>query len=444
MEPTPADHSQGRIPDRSASPQPERSAAQAAAFRRTLDEQTTSHDETMLLPPVPDGPVGPPGSAVPAVIPPVPEQARPRSVRLIDAERRDRRRPGRPAAAGPQPPAGPDGYGAGAAAPPAHPQPSQLPPTQFQPTQMAPVPGGPAQGSPSPDPGFFEPTQAIAVVPPHTPVRPAESAHDLAVPSTRVLAAAEEGPSRDLARSGGRGGAIATAGAGSRHPGGRKRHSAGNRPARLPAVIGVCAALAMVGGLVLILTNGGLSPNPTAPVALPATTQQIVIAGGTGAGSLGSSAVPQATPTAAKSSSPPVRATGPATGEPTAPTRPTTRPPAPPTPTRAGPSASPSSTFQQLSQGSSGALVVQLQGRLQQAGYLIKSGSRGYGSVCERNGWDAAGTDATQTTDAVYQFQRNYDDFAGGSLQANGVCNLATWQALFNSPVAVRDCYGAV
>jgi len=122
-------------------------------------------------------------------------------------------------------------------------------------------------------------------------------------------------------------------------------------------------------------------------------------------------------------------------------------PTAAPTTTQALPTTSaptPSSTWVELTQGSSGPEVSQLQSMLKHQGYMIQSNSRGYGSECESSGWDSSGNDETQTTDAIYQFQRNYDDFGGGDLQATGVCDHDTWEALINNPVYIEDCYGGV
>ncbi|HEV2636156.1 MAG TPA: peptidoglycan-binding protein [Actinocrinis sp.] len=386
MEPTHADHASGRIPPQAAAPTPEQSAAQASAFRRTLDEQTTSHDETIVMPPVPGG--------LPAVIP-VPPPPRERAVRLIDAQQQYRQR-----AAGPG--ARPD------------------------PTAVLAVP---------PSPGIAAPRN-----PRELREHPGQG---LAGPSAREVASARTVPSRELDRVDAGRGLLAADGSGDSPPAERKRHSAGNRPGRLPAMIGVCATLAMIGGLILILTNGGLSPNPTAPAALPGlpTTQLIVIAGGTGNGSLGGSASPQATPSATATPTPSARPTAPAGSAP-ATGKPVTAPAAPPTHASPSASATASAAFQTLSEGSSGQAVAQLQARLQQYGFLISYQGR-YVSICARNGLDASGSDEQQTTDAVYQFQRNYDDFMGGNLQANGVCNYATWQALFGAAVRAKDCYGS-
>ena len=543
MEPTHADHASGRIPPRSATPPPDQAAAQAAAFRRTLDEQATSHDETTVLPPVPAGPDAPAvPTMMPALMPQDPSGADRRTVRLIDAERRARLRPGRltdegPAAGegaadGPRGPAQGQGRGpvpvpAPVRSAPGYFQSGQVPPTQgpllpqgpFQaqgparaqqagpgqtPGQVVPQPQAPAypqnhaQAQPhtrdlragrfaadqfaseqyaagrfaapfppdafstGPDPADqfpterfpadpdarYEPTQALAVVPPRNPaVPPSRPARDLVRPPGRDLAATRAGSGRGLAPFETGSGAVALADGGGKPPSSRKRHSAGNRPGRLPAAIGVSAALAMIGGLVLILTNGGLAPDPTAPAALPdQTTQQIVIAGASNLGSVGGPASPLPSPsaTASKAPAPPARQTTPATSAPAV--VPSTSTPPPTTPTRSSsPSAAPTSgSFVALSQGSTGQEVVQLQSRLQQWGYMVKSSSRGYGSACEQQGWDTTGSDENQTTDAIYQFQRNYDDFMHGTLAANGVCNYATWQALFSSPVYVKDCYGGV
>jgi Putative peptidoglycan binding domain len=394
VEPTPhADPASGRIPPQAAAAAPDQAAAQAAAFRRNLDQQSTSNDETMVLPPVPGGPADPPAAPrtpppvnpalrapagptpnVPATyIPSVPVRPAPvvptpavpvpttRNVRLIDAQNRGWRRP---------------------------------------------EPGG--GGGPEPAQGHAELLSNLPVAGPAQPAQPIQAQYDQEPTASPT------------------------------------RHSAGNRPGRLPAAIGVCAVLAMVGGLILVLTTGGLSTDPTAPVALPPgeiATQQIVIAGGTKPGSVGVGASPTAGPTTtAPHSAVPVRQTTPAVSATTVAA--TT---VPPSSAPAGPTAAPStSTFKSISAGSSGQQVSQLQSRLQQWGYMVKSGSRGYGSECESSGWDPSGNDETQTTDAVYQFQRNYDDLMGGNLQTNGICDYATWQALFNNPVSIKDCYGNV
>lgn len=383
-------------------------------------------------------------------MPPLPTDPRARSVRPADPERRNRQRPGRPAAAGPSSPGTPRGSGVGIpqagfppnpAQPPAWPHPTNPYPPENQPDHT-PVPAA-------------ESTQVIAVVRrrdavPGRAARDPRSPRDPAAPPSRTGAVAGTGPGREPARSGsGRGAVPAAAEADPPAPGGPTRHSANNRPGRLPAAIGIGAALAMIGGLVLILTNGGLSPNPTAPTALPgAPTRQIVVAGGSDPGSLGGSASPLPRLTVAKT-------TGPTTPPPTVPTvqtataaptaaadMPVSPPPATSV-THVKPAPTPTSTFQSLSKGSSGTQVTELQDRLELTGYLLKSATRGYGSVCEAAGWDTSGTDEAQTTNAIYQFQRNYDEFMGGNLQVTGVCDYATWQALFATTARIRGCFSS-
>lgn len=470
MEPTPhADPASGRIPPQAAAAAPDQAAAQAAAFRRTLDQQSTSHDETMVLPPVPGGPADPPpaprtpppgnpalraqGGPTPnvpaAYTPPAPIQPGPpsaapafpapagpgpntRNVRLIDAQNRGLRRPEPGAGGEPEPAQGHAELlsnlpGAGTAAPVQPVQPGQAQYGQTPtapPTRPTPLAGPSAQWSAT-APATADPRRTQSFAP-----RPA---HDPAEPPTQVFATATDRPGS------GRGMAEALP----REPRLPTRHSAGNRPGRLPAAIGVCAVLAMVGGLVLVLTNGGLSTDPTAPVPLPPgeiATQQIVIAGGTKPGSVGVGASPTAGPsTTATHSAVPVHQTTPAVGPTTvAPTTP------PPSSAPASPTAAPStSTFKAISAGSVGQQVSQLQSRLQQWGYMMKSPSGRYGSECESTGWDSSGVDETQTTDAIYQFQQNYDAL-GGNLQTSGVCDYATWEALFDNPVSFRGCYGGV
>jgi hypothetical protein len=421
VEPSHADNPPGRIPPRAVAPQPDQSAARAAAFRRILDEQTTYHDETTVMPAVPGGPAGPPGPTGPTG--PI----------------------GHAGPAGLVPPAG---AAVPAAAHPAfQPGPAQPPQTYLPGQDSGTTPAAPVTGAAA---AAAEPTQGLAILArrdtsiPARTLRDPQYSRDLAAPPSRAAATTggpgTRGPGRDVIRAGsGRGAGLAAADSDSDSPPeGPTRHSAGNRPGRLPAAIGVGAALAMIGGLVLILTNGGLSPNPTAPAALPGVpTRQIVIAVGSDPGSLGS-AGPRPSLAVAKTTSPAAPPTAPAGA---APTGVPDQPAAPPTPTASPSSPTPTSTFQSLDEGSSGQLVFQLQSRLQQAGYMLKSASRGYGSVCESEGWDSSGNDENQTTDAIYQFQRNYDDFMGGTLPTDGVCDYATWQALFNAPARIRGCY---
>jgi Putative peptidoglycan binding domain len=223
----------------------------------------------------------------------------------------------------------------------------------------------------------------------------------------------------------------------------RTRHSAGNRPARLPAAVGISAVLAVLGGLALILTNTGLSPDPTAPSALPDSLVSQTVILGAGAGVLRSAIPsPPATPsptrhpsaTASAKASAPVGPAPTATDPTSAPT--TSAPAAPTNP----PATAPAGGWVTVQRGSTGSEVQELQNQLTAMGYM-QAGDGGYYEYCDRY-WDSPGSYQSATKRAILEFQENYDYVDDADLPTTGICDAATWAALNTQPsVNLQYCF---
>jgi len=384
----------------------------AAAFRRTLDAQSTTNDQTISMRAITDEPTAQTAHGEARQAPAAPMRLDRTSIST---------HAGRPAQAESMAMAGTAGTGIGHA------------------SAMAVVAA--ASTTEMPTPTLTAPVRPVAPAPLRSPAQE---------PGQGPVRGAVRGPAQGPAQ-GAQQPPVSppTAEFGDQRPPRKpNRHSAGNRPGRLPAAVGISAVLAAIGGLALILTNSGLYPDPTAPSALPddATSQVLVIGGGplpgeaqsgsVRASPVASRTVPNRTPDPVATTAGGVAPTG--RGTPTAVATTVTAAPTTPNPT-------PTSTFVPVSEGSTGTEVTQLQNQLARWGYMVRSNrSGGFGSVCISTGWDQSGNDKSQTTDAIYQFQRNDDDFNGADLEATGVCDLATWNALFRNAVYSQDCYGGV
>lgn len=399
MEPTHHDPAPERIPRR-PSARLTGAGGQAAAFRRTLDEQATTHDATIVMPPVPDASAQQP-----------PQTAHPSGAHLI---------PTVPVPTGRRPTG------------PRRPPPSQL----GQPVQSG-QQGHPGQ-APQPRRDDIQGLPDIATTSAPTALAGlSESAPSYS--GAAFSGAAFSGASFSGAASPGAKPAAAPTPGAQQPPKPpkktRTRHSAGNRPARLPAAVGISAVLAVIGGLALILTNGGLAPDPTAPSALPDNiTSAVVVAGGTQAGGGDSAGSP--TPSASRSATraPTAPALPPPPAPPTAalPTHPATKPPsAPPTTPPAPPTTAPAG-WTTIQRGSTGTEVNEIQSQLTRLGYM-QSGDGGFYESCYSY-WDSSGSFESATKRAIWEFQENYDYIYDADLPTTGVGDAATWAALNSRP----------